>query len=143
MYKRLSGKRDLPTSYLMQDIEKGERELNKAHKRNRAYVDENTRLKDENESLKKSVSGLKADISALNTKKKEVSHLQSTLMSIVREPNSKKVSVDSIKKKLAATAGKDEMQRTMKRVSKSRSPKRGRDDELPSWYGALKQNLAH
>ncbi len=75
MYKRIAGKKDLPTSYLMQDIEKGERELNKAHKRNRAYVDENTKLKEENEALKVTTKGLKADLAALSTKKKEIDHL--------------------------------------------------------------------
>jgi cell shape-determining protein MreC len=145
MYKRLLSKRDLPTSYLMQDIEKGERKLNKAHKRNRVYVDENSKLKEENEALKKSVQGLKPDLSALITKKKEIYHLQSTLMSIVSEPGSKKVSVDSIKNKLAATAGRDEIDRTMKRVSRSRSPqkKAGKSYDLTAWYGALKQKLGH
>ncbi len=67
-------------------------------------------------------------------------------MGIVREASTKKVSVDSMRKKLAAAAGKEEMARTVKRVaSKSRSPGRKpqkSDDELPAWYGALKQNLS-
>ena len=147
MYKRLAGKANQPTSYLMQDIEKGERELNKAHKINRGYKDENTKLEDENKALKLQLKELKSDLSALSTKKKETDALQSTLMGIVREASTKQVSVDSMRKKLASAAPKGEMERTVKRMaSKSRSPKRGNkkvvDNELPAWYGALKQNLS-
>lgn len=34
MYKKLANKQDMPTKYLLQDIEKGEKELNMTHRRN-------------------------------------------------------------------------------------------------------------
>ena len=97
-------KTNQPYSYMMQDIEKGEKELNYAQKKARQLNDDNKRLKDENDSLKIACKGLKEDLNNLNSKKKEIDNLQSTLLAVVRDSSSKKVSVDYIRKKLANTA---------------------------------------
>lgn len=153
MFKRIDDKKNLPYKYLLQDMEKGEVELSMTNQRNTKLSDGNKKLREENEALRVTVSGLKEDLEALNHKRKEIDHLQSTLLSIVRESSTKKVSVDYMRKKIANAAGKissgapDFAKTQKKEASKSRSPNRyaakaaKNNDEPPAWYGALKQNL--
>lgn len=101
MYRRLADKANQPYSYLMADIEKGEKDLNSAFKRLRTKEDEINSLREENKALKIAVNKLQDDLSKLLNKRKQLDNLQSTLMSIVKGSSTKKISVDYLRNKLA------------------------------------------
>lgn len=170
MYKRLSEKASQPYSYLMADIEKGEKDLNMAFKRLRAKEDEITSLKEENKALKIAVNNLQDDLNKLMNKRKQLDNLQSTLMGIVKGSTTKKISVDFLRSKLSEskldTKYKNEGDglSTIKMMGQAKSKNMSsnkqklkyqnidldddenatlkRDDgEAPAWYTALKSNL--
>jgi progesterone-induced-blocking factor 1 len=101
MYRKLADKANQPYSYLMADIEKGEKDLNMAFKRLRTKEDEINELKEENKALKIAVNTLQEDLYKLTNKRKQLDNLQSTLMGIVKGSTTKKISVDFLKTKLS------------------------------------------
>ncbi|CAI2385600.1 unnamed protein product [Moneuplotes crassus] len=106
MYKRLSDKASQPYSVLMADIEKGEKDLNKAFKLLNSKEDENKSLRDENKSLKMAVNSLNQDLSKLSNKRKQLDNLQSTLMNMIKGSTGKNISVDTLRTKLAESKKK-------------------------------------
>lgn len=100
MYRKLADKANQPYSYLMADIEKGEKDLNAAFKRLRSKEEEIKQLKDENKSLKMAVNSLQEELHKLTNKRRELDNLQSTLMNIIKGSTTKKISIDFLKTKL-------------------------------------------
>lgn len=100
MYRKLADKANQPYSYLMADIEKGEKDLNQAFKRLRTKEDEIKHYKEENKALKMAVNSLQEDLNKLMNKRKQLDNLQSTLMNIIKGSTTKKISVDFLKTKL-------------------------------------------
>jgi chromosome segregation ATPase len=100
MYRKLADKANQPYSYLMADIEKGEKDLNLAFKKLRSKEEEIKQLKDENKSLKMAVNSLQEELSKLMNKRRELDNLQSTLMNIIKGSTTKKISIDFLKTKL-------------------------------------------
>ena len=101
MYRKLADKANQPYSYLMADIEKGEKDLNMAFKRLGTKEEEIAALKEENKALKMAVNKLQEDLSKLMNKRKELDNLQTTLMDIIKGSSTKKISVDVLKSKLS------------------------------------------
>lgn len=100
MYRKLADKANQPYSYLMADIEKGEKDLNSAFKRLRTKEDDIKYLTEENKALKMAVNSLQEDLQKLSNKKKQLDNLQSTLMNVIKGSSSKNISVDFLNTKL-------------------------------------------
>ena len=164
MYRKLADKANQPYSYLMADIEKGEKDLNMAFKRLSTKDEEIAALKEENKALKIAVNNLQDDLRKLMNKRKELDSLQTTLMEIIKGSSTKKISVDLLKSKLSESKrsfkglndGSDPLgamklmgqkktgqlaNKSKDNASKSRSPQRLKSKDLDDNDEEFKQTL--
>ena len=164
MYRKLADKANQPYSYLMADIEKGEKDLNMAFKRLSTKEEEIAALKEENKALKIAVNNLQDDLRKLMNKRKELDSLQTTLMEIIKGSSTKKISVDLLKSKLSESKrsfkglndGSDPLgamklmgqkktgqlaNKSKDNASKSRSPQRLKSKDLDDNDEEFKQTL--
>lgn len=164
MYRKLADKANQPYSYLMADIEKGEKDLNMAFKRLSTKDEEIAALKEENKALKIAVNNLQDDLRKLMNKRKELDSLQTTLMDIIKGSSTKKISVDLLKSKLSESKrsfkglndGSDPLgamklmgqkktgqlaNKSKDNASKSRSPQRLKSKDLDDNDEEFKQTL--
>lgn len=157
MYRKLADKANQPYSYLMADIEKGEKDLNMAFKRLRTKEEEIKQLQEENKALKLAVNNLQDSLQKLANKRRQLDSLQNTLMNIIKGSTSKNISVDFLKSKLQESKKEGTLKDnfgsldflqmkgigkhsagTKKNVSKSRSPQKYNNYDLEDDIGLKK-----
>lgn len=164
LHKRLLERTNQPQSYLLQDVERAEKELDHANRKIKQQDEALKRAKHECEQLRLSKKGLNEDLQKLLARRKDIENLQTTLVSLIQNSTSRKIDVDELKTKLAhsvrankfssdtsatvrmekeALLGKMNNQKSGS-LERTQKPQRydGSDDAvIPAWYKALKKNV--
>lgn len=169
LHKRLLERTNQPTSYLLADVERCEKELDHAQRTIKKLEAAHRNLTVENEQLRQSKKAINEDLQMLIARRADIENLQTTLMGLIRNSTNRKIDIDDLKASLATTvrrnkfsnesshAVKSEKENVMKKMNKEAVIIKGSHHEAhgkvpmyektdtgatPAWYKALKKNIS-